>query len=84
MPRYRPDPLVTAGAPARLVFQDLAPDKSAIFAAALGSAAARADDTADAAVSLTRPRAGHAGSSPFVVWEDDRDGAYRIYAALLD
>jgi hypothetical protein len=66
------------------VFQDLAPDKSAIFGAVLGQGAARIDDTADAPVSLTRPRAAHAGSTPFVVWEDDRDGAYRIYAAPLD
>jgi hypothetical protein len=66
------------------VFQDLAPGKSALYGATPGAPATRVDDTADSPLSLTRPRAGRAGPTPFVVWEDDRDGAYRIYAALLD
>lgn len=87
LPRFRPDVVVESGR-ALLVFQDLAPEKSAIFAAPLSAAgapgqAARADDTGVSAVSLTRPRVASTGSGAFVVWEDDRDGAYRIYGSAV-
>jgi hypothetical protein len=87
MPRYRPD-VVLAGAGARLVFQDLAPDKSAIalaqVAAESAGGPARLDDTGEAPVSLTRPRAAQLAQATLIVWEDDRDGAARIYAARRD
>jgi hypothetical protein len=80
MPRYRPAIAMSASG-AELFFQDLAPEKSGIsrsrISRGVAGAAERFDDTAAAAVSLTRPRA--AGS--LVIWEDDRDGSYRIYAS---
>jgi hypothetical protein len=85
MPRYRPD-VVIGSSGAELVFQDLAPRKSAIFhaliaPAGVASAPSRLDDTDDSDATLTRPRAAKLGSATLVVWEDDRDGAYQIFAA---
>jgi len=87
MPRFRPAIALDATS-AELVFQDLSPDKGAIFRSAIdssGSAATstRVDDTATSALSLTHPRAVRLGSSTLVVWEDDRESAYRVYASRL-
>ncbi len=88
MPRYRPALALDASG-GTLVFQDLAPDKSGIFASKLDAAgtsgaAARSDDTGSSAVSLTRPRATRLATGTLVAWEDDRDGAPQIYFTKLD
>jgi hypothetical protein len=88
MPRYRPALAFDPAGAATLVFQDLAPEKSAISSALFSGTSVseplRIDDTADSPVSLTRPRVASLGASRIVVWEDDRDGSYRIYATRLD
>lgn len=87
MPRFRPD-VVLAADGGTLVFQDLSRDKSAIFRAPLGQAGVaqapqRVDDTGESPVTLTHARAAALGDSVIVVWEDDRDGPYRIYMSRL-
>jgi Carbon-nitrogen hydrolase len=87
MPRYRPALALDAGG-GIVSFQDLSADKSAIFGASLDasgmpSAPARIDDTADAAVKLTRPRATRLAGATLLVWEDTREGARRIYFTRL-
>lgn len=88
MPRYRPAVALGASG-ADLVFQDLSPDKSAIFRSALSttgeaSPPVRLDDTAAAPISLTQPRVARAGAALLVVWSDERSGASRIYASRME
>jgi predicted amidohydrolase len=78
-PRFAPD--LAVGGALRLVFQDLSPDKSAVFGFA--GEVERIDDTGASAVSLARPRIAASGGGFVVVWEDDRDGARQIYGTSL-
>lgn len=81
--RFRPV-VLQDGAEARVFFQDLAPDKSALFSWHSGAdKPLRFDDTADAPVSLTRPAAARVSGGTLVVWEDDRGGATKIYATRV-
>lgn len=87
MARFRPA-IVHASGGAELLFQDLSADKSGLFRALLGTTGkaegpARADDTGESPTQLTRPRGAKLGAGTLVVWEDERDGAYRIYSSLL-
>lgn len=83
MPRYRP-----AIAGDAIVFQDLAPAKGglslALVSAGTAQAPVRIDDTAAQPIHLTRPRAARLGSATLVVWQDNREGTSRIFAARLE
>ena len=46
-------------------------------------AGARLDDTGALPLSLTRPRLHHTAGARVVVWEDDRQGGYRIAVARI-
>ncbi len=88
--RFRPD-AAYLGARFRMVFSDLTPGKSAIYAATVvpGDLSkvtmTRFDDTATAANVMTRPRVAVRADSArgVVVFEDDREGWRRIYSMEL-
>jgi hypothetical protein len=85
--RFRPALAFAGGSStgAVAVFQDLAPQKSALFAAFLGDAAfpKRIDDTGAAPNSLTHPSVARVTGGLLVVWEDDRSGEPRIHRAIV-
>ena len=88
MPRHRPAIALRKDG-ADLFFQDLSPDKSAIFRGALdlsskAGAPERVDDTGAAPVSLIRPRVARAGAALLVVWSDDRAGQSRIHTSRVE
>ncbi len=83
MPRYRPGVALSDGKVA-LSFQDLASDKSALGISEFSFSSTpapvvRLDDTGSAPVSLTGLRNVATPRGWVTIWEDDRDGAFRIY-----